>query len=109
MRRALAVLGLTTMLAAAAASFVVLPNGISRAAATGEDSTFLISADDGYGLGDCLTSGNECGKIVAKAWCEAQGFSRAAAFGLAAAEEFTGATDAKLAERARAISITCAN
>src|SRR5215218_4078276 len=50
MRRALTVLGLTTMLAAAAASFVVLPNGTSRAAATDNDSTFIISANDGYGL-----------------------------------------------------------
>jgi len=108
MRRALTVLGLTTMLAAAAASFVVLPNGTSRAAATtAEDGTFVISANDGYGLGDCLASGSECGKIVANAWCEAQGFRGAASFGLAQAEDVTGAIEVSYVETARPIAITC--
>ena len=105
MRRALTVLGLTTLLAATAAAFVALPNG-SRAA-TDKDSTFIISANDGYGLGDCLASGNECGKIVANAWCEAQGFARAAAFGAAQPEEYTGALEVSFSESARPISITC--
>ena len=108
MRRALTVVGLTTMLAAAAASFVVLPNGTSRAAATtADDATFVISANDGYGIGDCLASGNECGKIVANAWCEAQGFRSAASFGLAQAEDVTGAIEVSYVETARPIAITC--
>jgi len=107
MRRALTVLGLTTLLAATAASFVALPNG-SRAAATDDDSTFIISANDGYGLGDCLAQGNECGRIVANAWCEAQGFARAASFGVAQPEEFTGALEVSFTEKERPISITCA-
>jgi hypothetical protein len=108
MRRALTVLGLTTMLAAAAASFVVLPNGTSRAAATtAEDGTFVISANDGYGLGDCLASGSECGKIVANAWCEAQGFRSAASFNLAQTEDVTGAIEVSYVETARPIAITC--
>ena len=108
MRRTLTVLGLTTLLAAAAASFVVLPNGTSRAAATDNDSTFIISANDGYGLGDCLASGNDCGKIVANAWCEAQGFRSAASFGLAQAEDVTGAIEVSYTETSRPIAITCA-
>ena len=110
MRRALTVLGLTTLLAAAAASFVVLPNGTSRAAATDNDSTFIVSANDGYGLGDCLASGNDCGKIVANAWCEAQGFARAESFGRAAPDDLTGSVE-KASARAlaeRPIVITCA-
>ncbi len=108
MRRTLTVLGLSTLLAATAASLVVLPNGTSRAAATENDSTFLISANDGYGLGDCLSAGKECGKIVANAWCEAQGFARAETFGLAQPEEFTGTVEVSFTEPAQAISITCA-
>jgi hypothetical protein len=108
MRRALTVLGLTSLLAASAAVFVALPNAKSRAGAD-RDSTFIISANDGYGLGDCLASGNECGKIVANAWCGAQGFTRAVAFGLADPEDFTGSTEPKLAETDRPISITCTN
>jgi hypothetical protein len=66
------------------------------------------STNDGYGLGDCLASGNDCGRIVANAWCETQGFARAASFGLAQAEEFTGALEISFTETARPISITCA-
>ena len=109
MRRTLTVLGLTTLLAAAAASFVVLPNGTSRAAGTDDDSTFIVSANDGYGLGDCLASGNDCGKIVANAWCEAHGFSRAETFGVAV-EDVTGSTAATVPSRSeRPIAITCQN
>jgi len=109
MRRPLAVLGLTSLLAAAAAVFVALPNATSRAGGPDKDATFVISANDGYGLGDCLASGNECGKIVANAWCGAQGFKRAVAFGAAEPEDFTGSTEAKLSDTDRPISITCAN
>src|SRR3954453_6021436 len=108
MRRALTVLGLTSLLAAAAAVFVALPNATSRAGGPDKDATFVISANDGYGLGDCLASGNECGKIVANAWCEAQGFRTAASFGLAQAEDVTGAIEVSYTDTARAIAITCA-
>lgn len=46
-------------------------------------SVFLVDANDGYGVADCLTRGGACGQIVADAWCEAQGFRKAAAFGRA--------------------------
>ncbi len=109
MRRTLTVLGLTTLLAAAAASFVVLPNGTSRAAAMDNDLTFIISADDGYGLGDCLASGNDCGKIVANAWCEAHGYRRAESFGLSADTVASAAHVRVSVEADRPVTITCAN
>ena len=46
-------------------------------------SSFVIAATDGYGVAECLTSGGQCGQIVANAWCEAHGFAEALAFGLA--------------------------
>jgi hypothetical protein len=107
MRRTIALSGFVAMLTFAAASFIVLPNGTSRANIV--NATFLIPASDGYGVADCLTGGSECGRIVADAWCEAQGFSRAETFGLAV-EDVTGSTEATLSKRsARPISITCAN
>jgi hypothetical protein len=107
LRRAIALSGFLFMLTVAAASFIVVPNGASRANVV--NATFLIPASDGYGIADCLTTGNACGVIVADAWCEAHGYSRAATFG-AAIEEVTGSTSASLTERsARPISITCAN
>ena len=107
MRRALALFGFLSMLILAAASFIVLPNGMSKANVV--NATFLIPASEGYGVADCLTGGNECGRIVANAWCEAHGFSRAETFGVAV-EDVTGSMKATVPNRAeRPISITCQN
>jgi hypothetical protein len=107
MRSAVALFGFLTIPAIAALSLVVVPNGTSRAA--GGEATFLIAGSDGYGVADCLTGGTECGTIVANAWCESQGFSRAESFGLAAPETITGSAQVSLSGRSeRPIAITCA-
>ena len=107
MRRAIALSGFLSMISLAAASFIVLPNGASQANVV--NATFLIPASDGYGVADCLTGTSECGRIVANAWCEAHGFSRAETFGHAV-EDVTGSTTATMSNRsARPIAITCAN
>ena len=106
MRRAIALSGFLSILAVTTASFVVLPNGVSQANVV--NATFLIPASDGYGVADCLTGASNCGTIVANAWCEAHGFSRADTFGLAV-EDVTGSTKASLSSRsAPPIAITCA-
>ena len=107
MRRTLAVFSFLSVFSVAAASFMVLPNGATRAQAEFVNASFVVPASDGYGVADCLASGNECGVIVADAWCEAHGFSRAASFGLAV-EEITGSTTLS-SRQARPIAITCAN
>lgn len=74
------------------------------------EKTFLIPASEGYGVGECLTSGTgSCGQVVADAWCEAQGFASAGSFGVAASDEYTGAIDAAPAARTveAPIRITC--
>jgi hypothetical protein len=44
--------------------------------------SFVIPANDGYGIADCLAQdGSSCGRIVADAWCQAQGLAKAVAFG----------------------------
>ena len=48
-----------------------------------EAHSFLIAANDGYGVQDCLGEGGECGRVVADAWCEAHGHGAALAFGSA--------------------------
>src|SRR5687767_5470619 len=107
MRRAIALTGFLSMLSLTAASLIVLPNGASRANVV--NATFLIPASDGYGVADCLTGANHCGRIVANAWCEAHGFSRAETFGHAV-EDVTGSTQAAMSNRsARPIAITCEN
>ena len=106
MRRTIAVLTFTAVLATAAASFTVLPEG-QRVA--GGDTTFLVPANDGYGVGNCLSVGGECGQLVADAWCEAHGFARAASFGPTFAEDVTGAVEpVSNGSRERPIAISCA-
>ncbi|HYF55285.1 MAG TPA: hypothetical protein VEA41_13585 [Salinarimonas sp.] len=109
MRRTVAILGFSAIVAAGSLSFLVLPNGASRAAGT-EPATFLIPASDGYGVAECLASGAECGRVIATAWCEAQGFARADAFGPSRPEDATGSIEvAERTAEGRPIAITCAN
>lgn len=83
--------------------------GTAAKAPASSEKSFLIPSSDGYGVGDCLTSaGSACGQVVADAWCEAQGYATAATFGLAAAEDYTGAIDLPAAKPTeRPIRITC--
>lgn len=81
-----------------------------RTAANHVEKTFLIPTSDGYGVADCLTSaGSECGQVVANAWCESQGFASANSYGVAAADEYTGAIEQPAAPKPadRPIRITC--
>ena len=69
--------------------------------------TFVVAALDGYGIGDCLSSGGTCGRIVADAWCESHGLSRATAFGRAGdITASIGSTDAEFAPDS--IVVSCA-
>ena len=88
MRRAIATLGLL-MAFGAGISLSVLPSKSGPVVTKGEQ-TYLIPQGDGYGVAECISSGKECGKIVANAWCESKGHERSLAFGLAEREDFTG-------------------
>ncbi len=55
--------------------------GAPGGALAGETHEFVIAANDGYGLQDCLAGGAECGQVVADAWCEAHGHGAAVSFG----------------------------
>lgn len=112
MRRAFAFLGFASVFGAAVASFITVPNGALRASVGPSEAVFLIPAADGYGVADCLSGVNqECGTVVANAWCEAQGFARAQAFGPARPEDHTGSIEAAsmVDETARPTAITCVN
>lgn len=113
MRRAVALVGLFGIIGAGM-SLSVVPSS-RTVAASSEPRTFLIPPSDGYGVADCITNGSECGKIVADAWCEAQGYVRATAFGPAAREDFTGSFEKAAATQEkrqvqdgpRPLTITC--
>lgn len=106
MRRTIAVLAFTAVLASAAASFTVLPETTNAAEAA--DATFMVPAHDGYGVGECLATGGECGRLIANAWCETQGYARAVAFGPAASEDRTASIRTVSTEAtSRPVSVTC--
>lgn len=47
----------------------------------GKNGTYVIAADSGYGIDDCISQSFDCGSVVATAWCEAHGHGAARAFG----------------------------
>ena len=108
MRRAVTVLGFTAVLASAVASLTLSSEPTEAAPAA--EATFVVPANDGYGIADCLASGSGCGQIVADAWCETQGFRRAIAFGLTGPADVTGSVQqASTGPALRGFSVTCSN
>jgi len=89
-------LSLATSLAAAAPAAFAAPH------------TLVIGGDDGYGTSACLADGGACGKVVADALCEQQGFGNAATFRRASAEDITASTGTVPAAR-DAFVINCAD
>ncbi len=61
-----------------AAAFLAL----SAQSAAAEPVEFVLAANDGYGVEDCLVGARDCGQTVADAWCEAHGRGNAIRFGL---------------------------
>lgn len=101
MRRSFAAVGLVLAIAGGAASMSIVPSEATQAAA-GPGQTFVVPANDGYGIADCVASGSTCGKVVADAWCEAQGFRRSASIGPVEVET-TGA----IGTAGQPIAVTC--
>lgn len=54
--------------------------------------SYTIPANDGYGIGECMQSGNDCGRVMADSWCEAHGHAHVLAYGTN--EDVTGAIKA---------------
>ncbi len=107
MRRSFAVFGAVALGLVGAATLAVVPSETSQAAST--NATFVVPADDGYGIAECAAS--TCGKVVADQWCLAQGFAAAVEFGMVDPVETTGSiarpVRATTADT-RPFSITCA-
>jgi hypothetical protein len=79
----------------------------STAPASERTARFLIPANDGYGLADCLVEGTSCGPVVAHAWCEAKGFRTAMGFGRADPTDVTASTASSSRSRSPVFVVTC--
>jgi len=107
MRRAFAMLGMGTAVFFAAASLTLLPNGTQ---ASSTEATFMVPAADGYGVAECLISNQACGQVVANAWCEAHGYTKAVSFHQITPEEVTGTIQkASFGPKEPPVSVTCTN
>ncbi len=53
--------------------------------------TIIVAANDGYGTTTCLASGERCGKLIADAMCNGEGYPRAYRFGPATPGDVTAA------------------
>lgn len=53
----------------------------SSASRASEGNSFIVAANDGYGIEDCLGASDACGHVVADAWCAAHGRGAALSFG----------------------------
>ncbi len=104
MRRTLAVLSALGVLASAAAPALAASQGTER---RGEDLPDPVERR--LRRRRVLTTGGECGQVVADAWCESQGYAKSASYGIAAQDEYTGAIEAAPAVKTsdRPIRITC--
>lgn len=91
----------TLILTIAASAFVVGAAGTASAA----DRQFILPANDGYGIADCLAEGGSCGRMVADAWCAAQGMGKALAYGRADATEVTASISDSRSPQA--YTVTC--
>ncbi len=79
----------------------------SAASAAETEGRFLIPANDGYGLADCLEVGSSCGGVVANAWCEAKGFREATGFGRAEPSDVTASVAGFSRSRGPVYVVTC--
>ena len=55
---------------------------------------YVIPASAGYGIGECMHSGMDCGRVIADSWCEAHGHAHVLAYGTV--EDVTGSIQASV-------------
>ena len=89
-------------LALALPQLVVASPGAKSASGLNE-GTYLIPANDGYGVADCIASKKSCGKIVADAWCQNHGYKTALSYGVADRSDFTGSVPKSAGNAANAM------
>ena len=53
---------------------------------------YVIPSSDGYGIGDCMHAGMDCGRVIADSWCESHGHAHVLAYGTV--DDVTGAIQA---------------
>ena len=64
-------------------------------AALADSRVFIVANQrDGYGIDQCLASGDKCGAHAARSYCQSREFAQATAYRRVDADEITGAVPA---------------
>ena len=95
-------------LAALGASVLLAFGMTASAAAQNLPSGVYIIPAGGYSVDECLAKSAACGRVVANAWCEANGHGAARAFGAASDVTFSTTVEAKAPPR-DAVVVACAD
>ena len=76
--------------------------------AQAENRIFIIANNpDGYGVDRCLSSGANCGAVVATAYCRARDFTEAASFRRVERDEIVGPVPAGFSNAGEFVAIEC--
>src|ERR1043166_3881547 len=64
---------------------------VAATSASAETRVFIIANQaDGYGVDQCLASGEKCGASAARSYCQSRDFARASAYRRIDPDEITG-------------------
>lgn len=98
---------LAPLLALGASALLVLGMMANAAAQSLPHGVYVIPAG-GYSVDECVAKSTDCGRVVANAWCEANGHGAARAFGVAS--DVTFSADARIkSPPPDAVVIACAD
>lgn len=109
MRRVFVGFAAIVVLAGAGAAFSVISGDVSAAPRnTGlGEGIYLVPANDGYGIADCIAQQRSCGKSVAETWCQSHGYRTAMSYGVADRSDFTGSVPRADSSGKMPIVISC--
>jgi hypothetical protein len=91
---------------ASTAAALIMGLAVSAHASSGAPRGVYIVPAGGYSVDECLAKSAECGRVVADAWCEANGHSKARAYGSASDITFSAGAPVKAPPR-NSIMIAC--
>ncbi len=94
------------LLALGAAALIAL-SAASALAQSPSRGVYFVPAG-GYSVDECLAKSAECGRVVANAWCEANGHGKARAYGSASDITFSAGVEVKAPPK-NTIVIACAD
>jgi hypothetical protein len=72
---------------------------------------FIVPADDGYGMDECMAEGGPCAKLIADSWCQVNGMKTSLHYNMTQASDVTASLSNKITDRLPSPSyiVTCSD